>query len=180
MKKFLFLCTFFVFLCISSMASATPWVDTIDTNQYISSGGSYSYTHDITDGADGFIPLYDIALDYDLIIGLYDDNKGFDEYYTIEVAIINQPGIIGDGYYNFSYTDNEYGISILGLLEINLLGELDVTISSIFGDFCFDYSELVVTGINGEDLAPVPEPATMLLLGSGLFGLAGLRRKFKK
>jgi hypothetical protein len=30
------------------------------------------------------------------------------------------------------------------------------------------------------DVAVTPEPTTLLLLGSGLLGLAGLRKKFKK
>lgn len=49
----------------------------------------------------------------------------------------------------------------------------------IAGETGIEFDELRI-GTTYRDVTPVPEPATMLLLGSGLVGLAGFRKKFRK
>ena len=57
-------------------------------------------------------------------------------------------------------------------------GEFSITLASIGGDFYIDRSELDITYIPvGPNPTPVPEPATAMLLGTGLLGMIAFGRK---
>lgn len=171
--------TFFSLIALAALtgtaqAAFVPatWTDDYITTQEVSVGSPATYFHDIT--FDGFNVGSDIVTDFLLTIDLYDDAS--DKRFEGELAFVDIPGVIGDRFVsNFQFGDGAYvGASLVGIFELNLLGQLSVTISAVYGDFLLTGSHLVANGLQ----ASVPEPGTLGLLGLGLLGIAaGARRR---
>lgn len=138
---------------------------------------------------------FDNSLAYDLVYSINDGanwdllsniSVTFDGGTVLDLAITN-----GTDIYSLSgdAADTSYDVTMTFLGEYSpLLSQTPVISSPYYANLFLDWTvdgttvfsnSFALTG--GDGMAPVPEPATMLLFGSGLVGLAGYgRKKIKK
>ena len=183
MKKFLmFLCAVMLVFAVTGVAEAVPITFT-DTTVFTETGTNLPEDYDdhgwgdvnFIEGSGDYVtwthyfdfdPAAEEVLSGGLTLWLSDDETDTYNPATWEIGIFWAE----DGTWEMGGVDTgTYGYDISASCLDD--GTFTVTLVSVTGDFYIDKAELDIT------YNPVPEPSTILLMGSGLLGLVGYSRK---
>ena len=126
-----------------------------------------SWQFDLTDY--GFDPNTQDVISAEVVLDLSDDWDWWPEYATF---------IVGTDYDWWEVDTGDFSFTITSFVTLSDSGTVDCTLTVIWGDFYFNGATLYAEGTQSSTASvPSPEPGTILLLGTGLVGLAGLGKK---
>ncbi len=185
-KLFLFLTLFALTFSLNNVANATCLVGDVTTSTACFDGDDKNVSVDVLNAWEGGSGAFNFN-DWEYL-SKYEISEGLDV--TVDIGLVISPIVESNsGAWSFNTDTWDTHENIMIVLKDGVVKSGPMWFAYLLEDECSsgtwtypevkDLSHLSVYGRRGD--VPVPEPATILLLGSGLVGLAGFgRKKFKK
>lgn len=149
-------------------------------NPDVTTSHSVVFSHDITDGANGYVFGTDKILSAVITISLIDPNNG-NENFSFTIGSGNTSQIYPGQNINNGSQAFPYPVTLTtSLADLVADGLLSVTLSASAGDYRFVSSTLSATVQHPVKSSEAPEPASIALLGLGMLSFAASRRKLSK
>ena len=171
----MFLCALTMVLGIWGVAGAISITDPYNAGGILMRGWAHdseTWTHDIN-GDNGFTVGTHEVTSAAITLWLEDDGGCWDFW---EVAKLN----VGDNRFWWEVNSGEISFNISSLISLTTTGMITATLTAKLGDFIFNTATLTAEAEAmepGGATAPVPEPSTILLMGTGILGLVAYGRK---